>query len=56
MAAKKLCVEDKTFFVTTLTSMLAILKVRFTDAEIKKLVNKKSINEILLILEEIEMS
>lgn len=50
---KDLCTEDKTFFITTMTSMLAILKVRFTDTQIKKLLNKNSIDEVLKMINEI---
>ena len=50
---KDLCNEDKTFFITTMTSMLAILKVRFTDDQIKKLLSKKNIEEVLKLINEI---
>lgn len=49
-----LCNEDKTFFVTTMTSMLAILKVRFSDDQIKKMLTKKNIDEVLKMINEIE--
>lgn len=50
---KNLCNEDKTFFITTMTSMLAILKVRFTDEQIKKFLSKKNIEEVLSMINEI---
>lgn len=50
---KDMSTENKTFFVTTMTSMLAILKVKFTDAEIKKLLSKKNIEEVLKLINEI---
>lgn len=52
----KLSIEDKTLFVTTVTSMLAILKTRFTDNRIKKLITKKGIEETLKLINEINES
>lgn len=52
----KLSIEDKTLFVTTVTSMLAILKTRFTDNQIKKLITKKGIEETLKLINEINES
>ena len=50
---KDLSIEDKNFFITTMTSLLAILKVRFTDDQIKKILSKKNIEEILKMINEI---
>lgn len=51
---KDLCTQDQAFFVTTMTSMLAILKVRFTDNQIKKMLTKKNIDEVLKLINEID--
>lgn len=50
---KDLSSEDKAFFATTMTSMLSILKVRFTDEQIKKFLSKKNIEEVLKLITEL---
>jgi hypothetical protein len=50
---KELSMEDKHFAAATITSLLGIMKVKFTDAQIKKLLSKKNIEETLKLINEL---
>lgn len=50
---KEMSEEDKHFAVATITSMLGIMKVKFTDAQIIKLLTKKNIAETLKLINEL---